>query len=389
MVRVSFWFFGYRVVRIEGDGAENAVPLFFNKKIRFTSPEPGVYLVSEQQIGIVLALLKNKYTYSVSECLGLGGAIRRTKCKRGLCVGIFLSLILCILLSNTVWDVKVEGNRSISDSEIVTKLSELGFNIGDFWPMINRTEIENEFLFKTKEISWININRRGTVAYVVVSEKDKISGEEDKAQKTGYANIVASVGCVIEEITVKRGQAEVKPGDVVKAGDILISGVLPDEAGGGFCYAEGAVIGRLSDRTEVFVSREYERTIKKEMNPIRLDLKIFNLTINIFKKYRNYTEGCDIIEDVKVFSLERDKSLPFSINTKYALDCIKEKALYTDDELVRLAMGAMSAKNAIRLKSADLLKITTNGEFTDTGYKMYSDLVFLSDVGEAIGFSAD
>ncbi|MBO5100934.1 MAG: sporulation protein YqfD, partial [Clostridia bacterium] len=156
-----------------------------------------------------------------------------------------------------------------------------------------------------------------------------------------------------------------------------------------FCYAEGTVVGRLSDRTEVFVSREYERTVKKELNPISLDLKIFNLNINIFKKYRNYSEGCDIIEDVKVFSLKNDKSLPISLTTKYILDCTNEKAFYTDEELVRLASRAMSAKNALRLNSSDLLKITTNGEFTDSGYKMYSDLVFLSDVGEAVEFSAD
>ncbi len=389
MVRVSFWFFGYRIIRVEGEGKEKITPLLFNKKIQFVSPSPDEYIVSEKQIAKLRTLLKDKYSYSESECLGLGGAVRRIKNKRGLAVGIFLSLILCLFLSNTVWDIKVEGNGSLTDSEIAAKLSELGLNIGDFWPLINRTEIENKFLIETEEISWININRRGTVAYVVVAEKDKISDGDEKGEKSGYANIVASVGCVIEEITVKRGQAEVSPGDVVKAGDILISGVLPDEAGGGFCYAEGTVVGRLSDRTEVFVLREYERTVKKELNPISLDLKIFNLNINIFKKYRNYSDGCDIIEDVKVFSLKNDKSLPISLTTKYILDCTNEKAFYTDEELVRLASRAMSAKNALRLNSSDLLKITTNGEFTDSGYKMYSDLVFLSDVGEAVEFSAD
>ena len=389
MVRVSFWFFGYRIIRVEGEGKERVPPLFFNKKIQFVSPSPDEYVVSEKQIGKVRTLLKDKYSYCESECLGLGGAVRRIENKRGLAVGILISLVICLLFSNTVWDIKVRGNSSVTDSEIVAALSDMGLNIGDFWPMLNRTELENKLLLEMNDISWININRRGTVAYVVVSEKDKIYGEDEIVPKSGYANIVASVGCVIEEITVKRGQAEVKVGDVVKAGDILISGILPDEAGGGFCYAEGTVVGRVSDRTEVFVSREYEKTVKKELIPVSLDLKFFNLNINIFKKYRNYGDGCDIIEDVKVFSLKNDKSLPLSLNTRYILDYTKEKDFYTDEELVRFASREMSAKNALRLRSSDLIKITTKGEFIDSGYKMYSDLVFLSDVGRVVEFSAD
>ena len=38
-----------------------------------------------------------------------------------------------------------------------------------------------------------------------------------------FSNIVADRDGIIEEITVKKGYATVKPGDVVKKGDILIS----------------------------------------------------------------------------------------------------------------------------------------------------------------------
>lgn len=388
MVRASLWLFGYRVIRIE-EGAEKIPALLLSKKIPFVSPEPGVFWVSEKYFTILEPLLKDRFSYSASECLGLRGRVSRIRCKRGLAIGIFISLILSLLLTNTVWEVNVEGNTSMTDAEIEFMLSECGFGEGDLWPLVNRTEIENEFLLRSKRISWININRRGTVAYVVVSEKTGIADEEENSTPDGYANIVATVGCVIEEITVKRGQAEVKAGDAVKAGDVLISGVLPDEAGGGFCYAEGVVIGRLSDRVVAEVSREHEEIMKKDINPVSCDLKIFNLTINIFKKYRNSSVGCDIIEDVKVFSLFGERSLPISLNTKYALESTKTTANYTDDELVRLASRELSSKTALRLRSSDLLRIKTDGSFTETGYKMYSDIVFLSEVGEAVKFCAD
>ena len=151
----------------------------------------------------------------------------------------------------------MEGNESVTDGEIILALAEEGFEIGDFWFNIDKGEIETSFLLNNKKISWININRRGSVAYVKVIESDVNHSAPD--DRTGYSNIVASSDCVIEEITVKQGTAMVKPGDVVKKGDILVAGVMPSESGGGFCYADASVIGRVSDTVSVQIDRKTEK----------------------------------------------------------------------------------------------------------------------------------
>jgi hypothetical protein len=87
-------------------------------------------------------------------------------------------------------------------------LSHCGLEVGCRWNSLDRSEVEADVLSEYPSIAWININRRGTVAYVEIIERKK--GEiQNSEQKRGYANLVASESCVIEEITVTRGVAQV------------------------------------------------------------------------------------------------------------------------------------------------------------------------------------
>ena len=127
---------------------------------------------------------------------------------------------------------------------------------------------------KSTAVAWLNINRRGTVAYVTVLEKE-VHGQE---VKEGYSNVVAACDAVIEEISVVRGVACVKVGDSVKKGDLLISGVLPEEQGGGFCYAEGEIFGRVSESISVSVDEYKIKKTEKNSEIAHLDIKIFGFS---------------------------------------------------------------------------------------------------------------
>jgi hypothetical protein len=146
------------------------------------------------------------------------------------------------------------------------------------------------------------------------------------------------------------------------------------------------VIGRVDRRIEVKIPRSYEKEVARDRFAIKTDIKIFNFPINIFKKYGNSHSGCDIIEDVKVFSLF-GVNLPISFNTSYAISRVTEKADYSDEELAKLARHALNEKTLEVLGETDLLRIRTNGEFYDEGYFMYSDVVMLTSVGEALEFN--
>ena len=73
--------------------------------------------------------------------------------------------------------------------------------------------------------------------------------------------------------------------------------------------------------------------------------------------------------------------MPLSVHIAHLVEGTAERIEYTDEELVRIATERLNAVTASRLASSDLIRIRTEGEFTDDGYLMSSDIVFLSDVG--------
>ena len=285
MVRINFLILGYRKITIPPERLSDFTSILLRAGIQSQISAKGEIIVREKDILEIKEIMQGRIEFSCSEPCGIYGRWLRLENKSVYAVATAVSLVMILFLSSLVWDIRVEGNESITDGEIIQALSDCGFSIGDIWQSIDRSEIESNFLRESKNISWININRRGVVAYVKVIEKDdaKISEKE----KLCYSNIVASQDCIIEEITVTQGTAMVGPGDVVQKGDILIMGALPDEAGGLFCPADGTIIGRVNDSVSVYVDRKYEQKSNFRKKLYLIKINFFNFSINIFKLYGN------------------------------------------------------------------------------------------------------
>jgi hypothetical protein len=165
--------------------------------------------------------------------------------------------------------------------------------------------------------------------------------------------------------------------------------VLPRELGGGFCTAQGEVKGRVADSVEVEVKRSEEKKMVKKKRLAKVTLNFFNFSINIFKIYGNLDSECDIIEEKETFSLLGNKKLPFSITKEYLSEYEIYEKVYSDDEITALAGKRLTSRLFSRLVNADLVKIKTFGEFTESGYRTYSDFIFCADVGRSLEYQIE
>ena len=382
MVRIDCLIFGYRKILIPPEKLSLATSILLRASILSSIGSNGTLIVRERDVAKISELFNGRIDFECSEPLGLVGRCKRINNKIAYAVATVISTVLIIFLSNLVWDVRIEGNLNIPDSDIILRLSECGLGIGDLWPTMDRSRIESKYLENDERISWININRRGSVAYVSVLENE--NKEESDGELLGYSNIVAAEDCVIEEITVKRGIAAVKPGDAVKKGDILIIGVMPAEAGGAFCAAEGSVLGRVSEQISVNVDRKYDKKTEKGKDIRSITLNFFKFSLNIFKIYGNLTNNCDIIKTEKTYSLFGKCRLPFSVSIDFIPQYSYEAAEYTDEELVSVASARLDALTTARICLSDLLKIKSHGRFTEEGFTMSSDIVYLTNVAERV-----
>ena len=179
----------------------------------------------------------------------------------------------------------------------------------------------------------------------------------------------------------------VKAGDTVKKGQLLISGVLPHESGGGFCYAEGVVIGRTNDTVKVEIFENVQEKVKSERKIHRLSINLLGFDINIFKSYRNFDKEYDIINKkdcLKFFGV----NIPISVNKEYVefYDVIDRKL--SSAEMADEALAKMTERLNDRLNSSTLLRISTEGYFDSGKYILLSDLTVSEDITKDLCFEA-
>ncbi len=151
---------------------------------------------------------------------GLPFLIAKYKRRPGLLLGLFLGFALLFYAELFVWKITVNGNTLLSDREIIHALEDYGIGIGSYIPSIPVLRAQNEFLLEYADISSVAINIKGTHIEVEVLERTHAPEIENT---DGYCNIVASEDGIILSVDVAAGTALVSPGDVVTAGQPLIS----------------------------------------------------------------------------------------------------------------------------------------------------------------------
>lgn len=383
MIRLDYLLFGYKIFTVDSQDVGKCAQIFLKNGVS-VSFDKNRFVVGAGKSRTVEALLKNKIKYSVSSILGFRGFLYRNRKRYGAIIAMIIISLVFLFSSDAVWDVRVEVEDSELAEKIENELSLCGFGIGSSWSKSDLGKIEVDVLSKSESVSWLNINRRGTVAYVSVIEK---IAREEPIKKEGYSNVVATCDAVIEEITVLRGVAVVRAGDVVKKGDLLISGVLPEENGGGFCYAEGIVVGRISDSVEVSVPSSYEVKKSEKAKISACKIKIFDFYINIFDFNRKTHKECDIIESEKSITV-LEKDIPISVYRRFSVPYTIETAVRSAEETVSMASEQMSKSLSERLASTTLVRINTVGEFSDSAYTMKTNFVCLEKIGTDMPFEA-
>jgi len=381
MIRLDYFILGYVIYTVSDEDVGLAAELFLKKgiSVRFSKNTFTVGVKASKKIDEVLG---TRVKFSKTEILGFGGFLKRNRKRFGIFFALACTAFLFLVSGNLVWDVRIEGCENDKAELIEKELADCGFSVGSSWSGADTSKIEVEMLSKSEYVSWLNINRRGTVAYVTVVEKEVHKSEEEKV---GYSNVVASCDAVIEEITVVHGIAAVKAGDSVKKGDLLISGVIPTELGGGFCYAEGIVIGRISDSVEVSVSASREIKNPQKSKLSGCTVKIFGFSVNIFNSCRNLPEEYDIINKNNNFCIF-GAELPISLSKSYVVPYTISETQLSHEEMAEEASAKMTKELSERLASSTLIRIRTDGQFSENIYTMISNFVCLEEIGADLPF---
>ena len=375
-MRIDYLLFGYRLAAVKECDRGRAATALLRHNISASVSSEGKITVPEYKLRKFKTAMSG-IEYTLSQPLGLFSLGRLSQISIGAWLGILLAAVLLVVSSDFVFDVRIEEASGVSREEVAEALYQADFGVGKRWSKTDLDKIEGMVMLNSSDIGFISINRRGTCAYVSVSSKS----EREESELGQKCNIVAKYDCVIDEITVKSGIAAVKAGDTVKAGDLLISGVIPLELGGGTLRAEGIIKGRISESIVTEVGR---LDIQKSYLPERLcevRINILDFSVNIFKSYRNLGGKYDIIKSEEVLLSSGGVRLPITVVKIYAEPYTESEVTYTDTELVAIAAQDHREKLDKILSECEILKISTHSEFTEQGYSTASDMLLITEVG--------
>lgn len=318
-----------------------------------------------------------------SKDFGIGEILYRYKKRYGIFIGLFLMISIIYASSLFVWDIRIEGNSKTDISTIMDILNECGFSQGSYIPNVDYDKLHNEFLLKSDTISWISVNIEGNVANVLV--KENLKGQADS--KNSYSNVVAKCDGQIRLVRVFDGVKTVKILDVVRKGDILISGVIDSQSEGvRYVHADGVVNAYVNKHISVKIPMKDK--IKTSSGVLYTDnyIKIFSKSINILKKGRNLDGQYDKIEESKPVVLFNKIKLPITLYEVKYFEYKYEDITYSEKEAKERALIKLREELDLALENAELISKKINYYCDYEFYYIECDLYCIEDIAEVVEF---
>ena len=251
---------------------------------------------------------KTKCVLKVRERRGLPFRLAFLRRRKGLVVGAILAFLLVQILSLHVWSVEVSGNVGIPTAQIESVASELGLKPGVWKKDIQAKLLQEQLMNAFPQTSWLSVNTSGCLIRI---ELEELSEKPDLEANKRACNILAKATGQILYMEVYAGTPEVKEGDAVVEGQLLLNAVVEDTYGGNTLkHAAGKIIAATQHTFTTQV--EMQKEIAQETGHIvtRRSATVFGLRIPL--SFTGKPDGTYRLEAEQVRLKVMDSLLPVS-----------------------------------------------------------------------------
>ena len=168
-------------------------------------------------------------------------------------IGGLLCIAALIIASQFIWSIKIEGNNHTSEQLILEHVQKFA-HVGMHKSKLEMSKIGNELELSLDSIAWAGARLTGSSLTISIVEKQEAPSPEIQRP----SNIIATKSGMLTRITVLNGIAQKKEGDLVKSGDVIISGTIPGGQSAATYYvtARGEVLARAWYTGEANITRQ-------------------------------------------------------------------------------------------------------------------------------------
>lgn len=318
---------------------------------------------------------------------GLPYLFSRLLKRPGLIAGMITALVIISLGNSILWDVRIEGNKSLSNAEIKAVLSEHGVRPGAFLDRLDIGSIQTEIEHASDEIAWISVNVIGTVAYVEVIEE--VTPPAKAPPEGDGVNLIAARDGVIVGFEVIAGEPVAEIGRTVRKGELLVGGLIDSERFGYRAIeSKGKVFARTEYVFEVEIPYEYTVRTPEKKEICEISLIFFSFRQKFFKKGGFSGSEYDTIYSDKYIYSSDGVTIPIGLS-------FAERPIFTEtvvnrsaNEAVELAYFEINRKLLAALPEADILeKSFSGGENAEgTAYRLVCTVSCIDDIAAPAPF---
>lgn len=318
---------------------------------------------------------------------GLPDLAFRYRKRYGLFVGGLMAALLVWASCNVVWDVRISGEGNVDLSEVSWQLEESGLSLGAWIPSLDTDAVEEQLLVTSHGVAWAAVNMKGTVAYVQLRPLLRPNAE---AENDGLCNLVASEDGVIESVRLLSGEVKVKAGDVVRKGQLLISGVREtDDLHSALTQAKGEVMARTEHTLVVEIPLVQEKKIYSETKIRKKTLFFFGNEIKFAKSTGIEGGNCDTIRRLETYSLFGSSPLPLSVETIEYCPYEIQQITLAEPEAQRMAYEELGRALTIELRDATLLSWRVACDMTEDAYRLVCYYTCVRNIASPLPFDAN
>lgn len=226
------YFRGYVVIKVWGYSVERLLNLCGNHDILVWEIEDhGDYHtmhVSIEGFFALKPLLKKTGTrVAILHRYGLPFFMSKMLARKIFVAGLLGCILFWCLTSRFIWDIRIEGNLSLTEDVLLDYLEERGIHTA-----MKKSELEIEPLEQALRedydlITWTSAQLKGTTLLIRIKENDMPVYEDNTPKEEQGVDLTAARDGVVTYIITRKGVPLVAKGQSVQAGDVLVSGAVP------------------------------------------------------------------------------------------------------------------------------------------------------------------
>lgn len=316
-MRIFDFLLGWTELEVQGSLPERLLNALAVRNIPFWSVEKSDactmrFKVRRKYAKTVSALAVNSQC-TVTRAAAHGAPVKlwNMRTRYALFAGAVLCMALLAVSSCFVWEIRVEGNETLSTGEIIRALDDCGVGIGSFWPAFTGDSLRNEMLLRLPELRWAAVNYDSSTITVIVRERTE---KPDMVLEDQPMHIIAGKSGVVSMISTLKGKPMVVPRQTVLEGECLISGTVPSTFGDTqIVHALGNVRARTWYEFRASRSLTVSEKIYTGREKNRFALVFGENRVNFYGNGRIYDGNCDKIIKEYPLSVEGVFTLPLTL----------------------------------------------------------------------------